>query len=105
MIIIIIIKKMSTTLQMLLSCFTNVCHTHCFVTETLLCVKILTPISKTTNVITNTSNHRPVMQSPFLLKIFEIHDLNILEVNITINHRQFGLKKKKKAMQLMLAYF
>ena len=43
--------------------------------------------------ITEASNYRPIMQSSCLLKIFEIHLLNIISGKNSFNPRQFGFSR------------
>ena len=53
----------------------------------------ISPIPKTKNISANVSEYRPVMQSSYLLKIFEVHVLEFLSEKIGLNCRQFGFRK------------
>ena len=73
--------------------FINACYTHCYIPNELLKGDINPTIKNQRGNCTDSANYRPVMQSSCLLKILEIHILDILEEKIVFNSRQFGFKK------------
>ena len=71
----------------------NACYSHCFVPESLLYGDINPTIKDTKGNNTVSPNYRRVMQSSFLLKLFEIHVLDILKEKVHFNIRQFGYEQ------------
>jgi len=66
-----------------LSLFISSCFTHCYFPDNILKGVINPTIKDRKGNITEASNYRPVMQSSCLLKIIEMHILNVLsEKNI-----------------------
>lgn len=76
----------------LLSHFFNVCFSHCYLPSDLLKGTISPVVKDKKGNTTLSSNFRPVMQSSCLLKIFEIHLLDILEEKVNLNCKQFGFR-------------
>ena len=89
----VFLKEMSEDLSLLISFFMNASYTHCFVPEALLNGDINPTIKDPKGNATESANYRPVMQSSRLLKLFEIHLLEILSEKLVFNSRQFGFKK------------
>ena len=52
----------------------------------------------------NSINYRPVMQSSCIIKILEMHILDILEEKVSFNSRQFGFRRGT-SMLLMPAIY
>ena len=68
----------------------NSCYSHCYIPSELLKGDI-TPIIKDVKGNTaDSSNYRSVMVSSCILKILELHMLNVLEEKIGFNKRQYG---------------
>ena len=68
----------------------NSCYSHCYIPSELLKGDI-TPIIKDVKGNTaDSSNYRPVMVSSCILKILELHMLDVLEEKASFNRRQFG---------------
>ena len=89
----IFLLKMSDKLLQLICNFMNACYSHCFVPESLLYGDINPTIKDTKGNNTVSPNYRRVMQSSFLLKLFEIHVLDILKEKVHFNIRQFGYEQ------------
>ena len=71
----------------------NSWFSHCFLSLEVLKGTINPTIKDTKGNITEISNYRPVMQSSCILKIVEMHILQILTEKIIFNHRQFGFRR------------
>ena len=71
----------------------NSCFTHCFIPEEILKGDINPTIKDNKGNCTESSNYRPVMQSSCILKIMEMHMLDVLEEKVNFNSKQFGFKK------------
>ena len=74
----IFLKKADDLFLDILARFYNSCFSHCYIPFELLKGVINPTIKDLKGNITEASNYRPVMQSSCLLKLFEIHLLNIL---------------------------
>ena len=72
--------------------FYNACSNHCYLPGNLLKGTITPVLKDTKKNVTDSSNYRPVMQSSCLLKIFELHVLQVLSEKLALNFRQFGFK-------------
>ena len=86
------LKNASDDFLIMLSQFYNACFTHCYMPSSILKGTINPIIKDKKGNITEASNYRPVMQSSCLLKIFEIHVMNVLSEKLFFDHRQFGFK-------------
>ena len=75
-----------------LSYFFNACFTHCYLPQDILKGTISPIIKDAKKNITESSNYRPIMQSSCLLKLFELHMLDIMSEKLSLNSRQFGFK-------------
>ena len=71
----------------------NGSYSHCYVIEDLLSGDINPTINDAKGNVTESSNYRPVMQSSNLLKLFEIHMLDIMTEKVSFCTRQFGFRK------------
>ena len=89
----IFLREMSEDLSLLVSFFMNASYNHCFIPEELLTGDINPTIKDPKGNATESANYRPVMQSSCLLKLFEIHLLEILSEKLVFNSRQFGFRK------------
>ena len=89
----IVLREMSEDLSLLVSFFMNASYNHCFIPEELLTGDINPTIKDPKGNATESANYRPVMQSSCLLKLFEIHLLEILSEKLVFNSRQFGFRK------------
>ena len=89
----IFLREMSEDLSFLISFFMNASYNHCFIPEVLLSGDINPTIKDPKGNATESANYRPVMQSSCLLKLFEIHLLEILSEKLVFNSRQFGFRK------------
>ena len=87
------LRKMSNNLLQLISSFMNACFSHCFVPESVLNGDINPTIKDAKENSTESSNYRQVMQSSNLLKLFEIHILDIISEKISFNNNHFGYRK------------
>ena len=88
----IFLKSASSDFLENLASFFNACFIHCYLPCDLL-KGTISPIPKDKKNCTDSGNYRPVMQSSCLLKIFEIHFLDILVEKLSLNFRQFGFIK------------
>ena len=86
----------------LLSVFMNGSYSHCYVVEDLLSGDINPTIKDTKGNVTESSNYRPVIQSSNLLKLFEIHMLDILTEKVSFCTRQFGFRKNTSTIDACL---
>ena len=80
----------------------NACFNHCYIPVELLKGDINPIIKDTKGNSTDPANYRPVMLSSCLLKIFEMHILDILEEKLFFDFRQLGFSKQ---MSTNDAYF
>ena len=71
----------------------NTFYNHCYISEGTLRGNVNPIIKDQKGNCTESSNYRPVMQSSCLLKLLEMHILDILEERLVFNARQFGFKK------------
>lgn len=71
----------------------NAWYSHCFLSLEVLKGTISPTIKDTKGNITEMSNYRPVMQSSCILKIVEMHILQILSEKIIFSHMQFGFRR------------
>ena len=80
----------------MMACYSNCC----------LPVRILSgdinPTIKDAKGNSESSNYRPVMQSSCILKLFEMHLLQLLEEKIHFNTRQFGFKSHRSTADACL---
>ena len=86
------LRRASDKLLEILSKFITACYSHCCVPVNLLSGDINPTIKDTKGNSTESSNYRPVMQSSCILKIFEIHILQVFEEKLHFHSRQFGFK-------------
>ena len=70
--------------------FLNACFTHCYIPQMLLKGDISPIIKNKDGNKCDSNNYRPIMQSSCILKILEMHVLEILSNKIRFNHFQFG---------------
>ena len=70
------------------------CYIHCFIPNDLLNGDVNLTIKDTKDNAMESSNYRPVMQSSCLLKLFELHILEVVLNRIHFNSRQFGFKSQ-----------
>ena len=77
----------------LISNFLNACFSHCYLPEAILYGDINPTIKDAKGNATDSTNYRRVMQSSNLLKLFEIHTLDILNEKSNFNKRHFGYVK------------
>ena len=89
----IFLKNVSETFLENFAHFLNSCFSHCHFPDNLLMGDINPTIKNLKGNVMESSNYRPVMQSSCLLKVVEMHILNVLEEKIDFNFRQFGFKK------------
>ena len=89
----IFLRNMSEKLLQLLSLFMSSSYSHCYVPVKLLNGDINPTIKDAKGNVTESANYRPVMQSSNLLKLFEIHMLDIISEKIDFSSRQFGFRK------------
>ena len=87
------LKKVSDQFLNYIVCFLNACFCHCYIPGELLKGDINPTIKDAKGNCSDSGNYRPVMQSSCLLKVLEIHILDILEEKIHFNFRKFGFKK------------
>lgn len=87
------LKNASDDFLNILSVFYNACFCHCYIPTNMLKGNIFPTVKDKKNNITESSNYRPVMQSSCLLKLYEIHLLEVLSEKVSIDKRQFGFKK------------
>lgn len=73
--------------------FLNICFSHCYLPCKVLIGTVNPTIKDIKGNITDAANYRPVMQSSCILKIFELHVLNVLSEKLQFNERQFGFRK------------
>ena len=70
--------------------FFNLCFRHCFIPHILLKGEITPIIKDKKGNKCDSDNYRPIMQSSCLLKLIEMHLLNILEDKLFFDSKQFG---------------
>ena len=87
------LKRASEKFLENLVCLMNACYSHCYIPIETLKGDVNPTIKDQRGNCTESSNYRPVMQSSCILKIFEMHILDILEEKVVFNNRQFGFKK------------
>ena len=100
----IFLKSMSDILLQLLVNFMNACFSHCYVPVDLLNGDINPTIKDNNGNTTDSSNFRKVMQSSLLLKLFEIHILDILIEKVYFNSMQFGYEKYTSTTDACLVF-
>ena len=88
------LRRASDKFLEILSKFMRACYSHCCVPVNLLSGDINPTIKDTKGNSTESSNYRPVMQSSCILKLFEMHVLQLLEEKLHFNSRQFGFKRQ-----------
>lgn len=88
------LRKMSDELLLSISNFMNACYSHCCIPGELLSGDINPTIKDPKGNATESTNYRPVMQSSCILKLFEMHILDILTEKVFFNSRQFGFRKQ-----------
>ena len=89
----VFLKKASDRFLNYIAELLNTCFSHCYVPKEVLKGDINPTIKDTKNNCSESSNYRRVMQSSCILKILEIHLLDILEEKVYFNFRQFSYKK------------
>ena len=88
----IFLKNASDQFLCNLAHFYNMCFVHCYLPISLLKGTITPVLKDAKKNVTESSNYRPVMQSSCLLKIFELHVLDVLSEKLVLNFRQFGFR-------------
>ena len=88
------LRKSSDNFLCYLSKFMIACYSHCFFPHKLLKGDINPTIKDSKGNTTLSSNYRPVMQSSCILKLFELHILEILSDKLHFSSRQFGFKSQ-----------
>ena len=88
------LRKVSDRLLSILSSFMTACYSHCCTPVEVLHGDINPTLKDPKGNVTESSNYRPVMQSSCLLKLFEMHILDVLNEKLFFNCRQFGFKKE-----------
>ena len=88
------LKKASNNFLCVLSKFMVGCYIHCIIPNDLLNGDINPTIKDTKGNTTESSNYRPVMQSSCLLKLFELHILEVITDKLHFSSRQFGFKSQ-----------
>ena len=88
------LRKASDNFLYFLSKFMIACYSHCFFPHILLKGDINPTIKDSKGNSTQSSNYRPVMQSSCLLKLFELHILEVLSDKLHFSSRQFGFKSQ-----------
>ena len=73
------LKQCSDELSYMLSCFLNACYSHCYIPVHMLKGDITPMIKNNKGNCSDSNNYRPVMVSSSLLKILELHSLDILD--------------------------
>ena len=89
----ILFKKGSDEFLCYISSFINSCFSHCIFPTDLLRGDLNPTVKDLKGNFAESTNYRPVMNSSSLLKLIELHLLNILEEKIFFNPRQFGFQK------------
>ena len=87
------LKRVSDSFLEVNVCFLNACYSHCCVPGELLKGDINPVIKDAKGNACESSNYRPVMQSSCILKILEMHILDILDEKVCFNSRQFGFRR------------
>ena len=72
------LKKASDSFLDFISLFLNACYMHCYIPDELLRGDLNPTIKDHKGNCTVSSNYRPVMQSSCILKIMEMHILQII---------------------------
>ena len=88
-----LLKRASEDFLNNLSIFLNCCLLHCYIPKNLLKGEITPIIKDSKGDLTSSQNYRPIMLSSNILKIFEIHVLDVLEEKIFLDSKQFGYVK------------
>ena len=88
------LRKSSDNFLCYLSKFMIACYSHCFFPHRLLKGDVNPTIKDSKGNTTLSSNYRPVMQSSCILKLFELHILDILTDKLHFSSRQFGFKSQ-----------
>ena len=88
------LRRASENFLCLLSKFMIACYTHCFIPNNLLNGDINPTIKDTKGNVTESSNYRPVMQSSCILKLLELHILEVITEKIHFSPMQFGFKSQ-----------
>ena len=87
------LKRVSDSFLKVIVHFLNACYSHCYIPGELLKGDVNPVIKDVKGNTYESNNYRPVMQSSCILKILEMHILDIFEEKIHINVRQFGFKR------------
>ena len=87
------LKRVSDSFFEVIVCFLNACYSHCYVPGELLKGDINPVIKDAKGNACESSNYRFVVQSSCILKILEMHILDILDEKVCFNSRQFGFKR------------
>ena len=87
------LKNASDLFLSKLALLINAWYGHCCMSNDVLKGTINPTVKDTKGNITESSNYRPVMQSSCILKIVELHILEILSEKIFFNSRQFGFRR------------
>ena len=88
-----VLKMASQPLIDILCTFINLCFSHCYIPPKLLIGNIRPTVKDRKGFLTDLDNYRPVMQSSCLLKLIEIHILEIVSEKVAINENQYGFRK------------
>ena len=88
------LRKISDKLLSILLNFMSSCYSHYYTPVEVLHGDINPNLKDPKGNATESGNYRPVMQTSCLLKLFEMHILDVLDEQLFFNCRQFGFKKQ-----------